>query len=336
MKKSIFGYLCSCSIGMVASASVMFSMSAAANPTGVPVGDPPLSCITTNSRGGGNNYQIDAVTGKDANNNPILWSDPASTGTFPYLEKCFADTSKECSVYSYQVTSRNGETVSQSLFAVSADQDLHGTKPSAFYKPPGEGDSSTGWLEYARHEYPVRFNSNGTVFNGELYIVGVSAPRLSTAYVRGGKIDESCLIAGPGAPGNPFAPTSINKIEAAAGGKCPALLTTNAKGEVINIQLFNDNGGPLSTAYPDLAAKNAANNCVAGLATPDPNDPNYDPKKNKFKLNIGGNPLQFLGEGAGKSGITFGTGTTTVYLPSGWAICTEAPCPGTTTYLFTY
>ena len=56
MRKSICGYLCSCSIGVVAAGSVMFSMSAAA-------ADLPLSCTTVNSKGGGNNYKVDAIAG---------------------------------------------------------------------------------------------------------------------------------------------------------------------------------------------------------------------------------------------------------------------------------
>jgi hypothetical protein len=106
---------------------------------------------------------------------------------------------------------------------------------------------------------------------------------------------------------------------------------------VINIKLYSDDP-VLAAAYPDLAAQNIANNCVANQPTPpaagmkfklavggDPNDPNNPPQ-----------PLQNVPAGAGKDGVTFGTGTTTVYLPSGWAICTATPCPGTTTYVFTY
>jgi len=318
MRKSICGYLCGCLIGMVATGSVMFSTSATANPPGVPVGDPPLSCITLDSRGSGNNYQIEAITGPN--------------GEFPVAAPCLTDPGKQCADYGYMVTSLLGETVSQSLFAVSADQDLDGTRPSAFYKPPGDGDSSTGWLKYARHEYPVRFNSNGTVFEGHLYIRDVSSARISTGYIRGGKIDESCLIAGPGVPGIAFESTPMSTDESAAGGKCPARLYKNAKGEVINIKLFSH--PDLAAAYPDLAAQDNANNCVANQPTPP--EPGM-----KFKLLMNGDaneppePFQFV-EGLGKRGITFGTGTTTVYLPSGWAICTAQPCPGDTKYVFTY
>jgi hypothetical protein len=53
----------------------------------------------------------------------------------------------------------------------------------------------------------------------------------------------------------------------------------------------------------------------------------------KVKFVIGEEPIQDVNA---PDGITFGTGTTTLYLPSGWAICTASPCPGTYTYKYTY
>jgi hypothetical protein len=269
-------------IGVVAG-SIVLSMGATANPTGVPVADPtPLSCATTN-------YSITAITG--------------AGGEFPISAPCNPSdaTQGTCAVYGYRVSSTTGQTISQSLFAVSADQDLYGTTPSSFVANPGIGDSTTGFLKFAQHEYSVRFNANATVFEGYVYIRGASSARVGTAYIRGGKVDESCLIAGPGVPGNPFTPITSSQEVVAAGGKCAATLKYGANGKLTGIIL--PPGSP----------------CFTGKI-PDGN-----------KAAIGGEPIQDTLEGP----ITFGTGTTTVYLPSGYAICTAQPCPGTTTYVRT-
>jgi hypothetical protein len=275
VKKSISHYL----IGVVASGGAMLSLVATANPPGVPVADPaPLSCSTLN-------YSISAVTG--------------GGGEFPVVVQCNAGT---CSEFKYDVVSLFGKSISQTLFAVSGDQDLVSTTPSAFVASPGVGDSTTGFLSFAQHEYPVRFNANSTVFQGTILIKGKSAPRIGTVYIRSGKIDESCLIAAPGVPGNPFTPLTETKSVVAAGGKCAATLHYNSAGKVTNITL-------------------------------PPNSPCFAGKiPNGAKAAIGGEPIQDVNA---PDGITFGDGTTTVYLPSGWAICTAAPCPGTVTYVFT-
>lgn len=284
MRKKVCSYL----IGVAAVGSVMFSLGATANPPGVPVADPaPLSCATPN-------YAITAVTGAD--------------GSFPVTQPCDPNdaTKGTCSLYGYRVSSTSGVTVSQSLFAVSADQDLYATYTlpngtSAYVANPGAGDSTTGFLKYAQHEYAVRFNANSTVSEGYIVIKGGSSPRIGTAYVRGGKVDESCLIAGPGIATNPFTPQTVAKSVVAAGGKCAATLNYNSAGKLTGISL-----SPGSQCFTGKLPTGA-------------------------KYVIGDEPIQDV---AAPDGITFGSGTTTVYLPSGWAICTASPCPGTVTYKY--
>ncbi len=279
----------SCLIGVVGAGSVTFSMGAAANPPGVPVADPvPLSCTTVNSGGGGNNYLVQAMVGQN--------------DEFPVAVQCPTDPSQMCADYGYMTTSLSGVTISHSLFAVSADQNLDSASPApASVGNLGAGDSTTGFLKYTRHEYPIRFNSNATKVESHIYIKGISSARSSTAYIRGGKVDESCLIAGPGAPANPWAPSTVSKAVVAAGGKCAATLNYGPNGDVIGITL--PPGSP----------------CFAGKIPPG------------AKAVIGNEPIQYVNA---PDGITFGNGTTTVYLPSGWAICTASPCPGTVTYKY--
>jgi hypothetical protein len=273
-----------CLIGVVAVGSVMFSMGATANPPGVPVADPtPLSCATAN-------YAVTAITG--------------ANGEFPVEVQCPTDPTQMCADYGYTMGAGSAATISQTLFAISADQELDSTNPPANIADLGAGDSTTGFLKYTQHEYPIRFNSSQTKsVETHIYIKGISSARSTTAYIRGGKIDESCLIAGPGIPRSKWTPITYNKTVVAAGGQCAAYLHYNGKGDLVNI-----------TLPPDST-------CFAGKIPPG------------AQAVIGGEPIQDVNA---PDGITFGTGTTTVYLPSGWAVCSATPCPGTTTYKYTY
>ena len=285
MKQSICGYLCGCSIGVVASASVMFSMSAAA--AGL-----PLSCTTVNTKGGGYNYQVDAIAG--------------SNGEFPLTVACPDDATMQCTDFGYTVSSLSGATVSHTLFAAAADYVIQ-DDPSAsedIYEP-GTG-SPDGFLEFARHEKAVRFNSNATTFEAHVYVEGVAEAGATTAYVQGGKIDESCLIAGPGSVGtlaDVWQPMTSEKNVNVLHGACDATLHYNGKGDLVNITV------PAGSA------------CVTGQVPAG------------AKASLGGEPIQNANV---PEGISFGESSTIMYLPSGWAICTELPCPGTTTYVFTY
>lgn len=281
MRKSASGWL----TVVLAVGGGIFSLGAIATPLGVPVANPaPLSCATTN-------YAITAITG--------------ASGEYPIATPCNPNdaTQGTCSAYGYRVTSPTGATVSHSLFAVSADQDLYGTTPSSSVADLGAGDSTTGFLKYTRHEYPIRFNSNASVFEAYIYIKGASSPRIGTAYIRGGRIDESCLIAGPGVPVpvNRWAPTTSSQDVVAAGGKCAATLKYNATGKLTGI-----------TLPPGSLCKTGK--IPAGRV-----------------LAIGGKPVRDA-----NGPITFGNGTTTIYMPDGWAICTveEPLCPGETTYVY--
>jgi len=286
-----------CLTGVVAVGSVMFSMGATANPPGVPVADPtPLSCATAN-------YTVTAITGVN--------------GEFPVAVQCVSDSNQVCADYGYtmQVNAGSAATISQTLFAISADLDFDSSNPSpANIAALGAGDSTTGFLKYTKHEYPIRFNSSQTKsVETHIYLKGISSARSTTAYIRGGKIDESCLIAGPGVPRSQWTPLTANKTVVATGGKCAGTLHYNGKGEVVNI----------TNVTPMVPGAT----CYAGKpeAPPEPGQ--------KVKFVIGEEPIQDVNA---PDGITFGTGTTTLYLPSGWAICTAAPCPGTVTYKYTY
>jgi len=108
------------------------------------------------------------------------------------------------------------------------------------------------------------------------------------------------------------------KTVVAVGGKCKGTLHYNRKGEVIDITDVT----PLVTLeYPEQ--------CIANKPMPTPQD--IAEGKTKLKVLIGDEPIQDVNA---PDGITFGTGTTTIYLPSGWAICTASPCPGTVTYKY--
>lgn len=297
MRKNVCNYL----IGVMAVGSVMFSTGVTANPPGVPVGDPPLSCTTVDSKGGGNNYQVEAI---------------APNGEFPVTVPCPTDPGQKCADYGYNISSPSGKKISQSLFSVSADQELDSASPApAYVAEPGDGDSTTDFLKYARHEYPVRLNANDDALEAHIYIKGGSSSRVSTAYIRGGKLDESCLIAGPGVAGNPFTPKTVSKDVVAVGGKCEAKLHYNGKGEVVNITNVQSTA-PGVTCYADK-----------------PQKPNNLPNNALPKFLLGDQPIQDVDA---PNGITFGTGTTIVYLPYGWAICTESPCPGPAYYIWVY
>ncbi len=291
MRKSICGYLCSCSIGMVAVGSVAFSMSAMA-------ADLPLSCTTVNTRGSGNNYEVEAMTG--------------GNGEFPLTVACpdndpnDPSNDKQCADFGYMVSSLSGATVSHTLFAASAEYVIQ-DDPSASedVSDPGDG-SPDGFLEYAMHEKAVRFNSNATTFEAHIFVEGDTVAGATTAVVQGGKITESCLIAGPGSvvtQDDVWQPTTSEKNVNVLHGECDATLHYNGKGDLVNITL------PSGSA------------CVTGKVPPG------------AKPAIGGEPIQNANV---PDGISFGQASSIMYLPSGWAICTATPCPGTTTYVFTY
>jgi len=222
-------------------------------------------------------------------------------GEFPKIVACPNDPAQQCSDYGYRVSSILGQTISQTLFAVSADQYVKYTEPSpTIPNALGDGDSTTGFLKYAMHEYPVRFNANSTVFEGHIYILGTSTPRLGTAYVRGGKVDEACAIAGPGTSGNPWAPFTTSENVVAAGGKCAATLKYGGNGKVIGITL-----PPNSPCFTGKIPDDRVLTLDGVTPVRDANGP-----------------------------ITFGNGTTTIYMPSGYAICTASPCPGTLYYVY--
>jgi len=291
--------VCNFFIGLLAMVGMMLSTGAMA--------EVPMSCTTVDTKSGKSSYSVTA--------------NPGVNGEFPAQVPCNPDDPSEgtCSDYAYTISSLDGSTtISHTLFAASVDQEFHSASPNADVAPPGEGDSSTGFLKYSAHEYAIRFNENATTYNASIYMKGPSSPQLSTAYVVGGKIHESCAIAGPGIPGNPFVQQAVSQQVVAAGGKCNATLHYNSKNEVVNITDVS-NVDPLD---PNVF-------CEADKPEPTPAD-----KGKKLKLAVDGLPIQSGLEQAGKSGITFGTGTTTIYLPSGWAICTAAPCPGPTTYVW--
>lgn len=218
-------------------------------------------------------------------------------GAFPGTIPCTLSTGT-CSDYGYTITSRTGANIDHTLIAVSATQEVDHTEPnSTISLPPGSGDSTTGFLTYAKHEYPIRFNSNGTTYNANVYIKGRSSPQLSTVLIKSGKVYESCLIAGPGVAGDPFQPVTQFESVVAAGGKCPITKIFDANGNLASIEL-------------------------------DLNAPAYCIVANPPEVKING---QTLRNNTSKDGITFGDNTTTCYGPptpkTPFCVCTAAPCP---------
>ncbi|MDP1756766.1 MAG: hypothetical protein Q8L38_04865, partial [Pseudohongiella sp.] len=220
-----------------------------------------------------------------------------ANGEFPVSVPCDSlDTGKGCSDYAYRLNSPTGTKADHLLFAVSADQLVYATFPSASVTlTPGTGDSTTAFLINAKHEYPVRFNSNSTVYEGHMYIQDRSAPRISTALVKAGRNYESCLIAGPGIAGDPFQPITRSEVAVVAGGKCEINKTFDASGNLTDITLPS------------------GSTCI--LARPE-------------SVLLNGLPLR---NNTSRNGITFGNGTTTCYGPptpkTPWCVCTAAPCP---------
>jgi len=278
MRKNIHG----CLIGVVCA---VFSMSAMA--AGL-----PLSCTTVNTKGGGFNYKVDAITG--------------GVGEFPLSVACPDDATRQCSDFGYIVTSLSGASVSHTLFATAADYVIE-DDPSASEDiyAPGAG-SPDGFLGYVTHEKAVRFNSNATTFEAHIYVEGDVEAGATTAYIQGGKNDESCAIAGAGSLGtlgDIWQPTTSEKNVNVLHGECDATLHYNGKGDLVNITV------PAGSA------------CFTGKVPPG------------AKALLGDEIIQNANI---PDGISFGEQSTIMYLPSGWAICTASPCPGTTTYKFIY
>lgn len=243
----------------------------------------PLTCTTTN-------FTVKAITG--------------ATGEFPIPVACDAlDLGKGCSVYGYRLSSPTLAKIEHVLFAVSANQLVYGTFPTGTaILPPGTGDSTTGFLTHARHEYPVRFTTSGATPEAHIFIKGNSSPRISTAALKNASKVESCLIAGPGTAivgADPFQPITQSEVAVVAGGKCKVTKIFDASGNLADIELAE------------------GSTCV--LARP---DPILNP------LMLGDQPLR---NNTSRDGITFGNGTTTCYGPptpkTPLCICTARPCP---------
>jgi hypothetical protein len=285
MKIDVCSSVTKCLIGAVFAGSVLISINAVAD-------DPPLSCVTADSRGGGNNYMVEAMTGIN--------------GEFPLEGPCPDDDSQQCADFGYMVSSLLGATVSHTLFAADAEYVIQ-EDPSASMDiyDPGTG-SPDGFLAYAMHEKAVRFNSNATTFEAHIYVVGDVEAGATTAYVQGGRIDEYCRIAGPGnvdTLSDVWQPLTTEKNVNVLHGACDATLHYNGRGDVVNITLPPDS--PCFAGQIPVGAKALlGNEVIQNARVPD--------------------------------GISFGDESTIIYLPSGWAVCTAAPCPGTTTYRYTY
>ena len=206
------------------------------------------------------------------------------------------------------MTSLLGNTISHTLFAAAAGYVIE-DDPSASEDiyAPGAG-SPDGFLEYAQHEMAVRFNSNATTFEAHIYVEGGAKAGASTAYVQGGKIAESCMIAGPGNVSTltdvwqpKISTTTVNVLH----GQCDATLHYNSKGEIVNI-----------TATP---AAGSTASCFTGKIPAG------------AKPSLGGEPIQNTDV---PTAISYGLHSTITYLPSYWSVCVSSPCPGTNTYVY--
>lgn len=284
-------------VAMVISGMLCMAVEARANPSGVPVPQPvPTTCTTPSF----------TITAKVGPNNEFPQAVPCNSPS---------NAGKQCAKYVYDISSL--KNIARTVVAVAADQDLDSTNPASpptGVYPPGAGDPATKFLANAVHEYAVAFTANSSKSTRvEVIIVGPSTARLSTILVKGAgstpssssKKDErgessgggeqkveSCLIAGPGVPGDPFQPMSVTKTDVVAGGKCVARLIYDGNGKLVNV-------------------------------TTDPPCVTYS-----GPVSVNGQPLQ---NNTGPTGITFGNGTTTCYGPPvpspARCICTRAPCP---------
>ncbi len=284
-------------VTMVTCSVLCTAVAVQANPTGVPVVQPvPTTCTTPT-------FTISARLGPN--------------NEFPQAVPCNSpnNAGKQCAKYAYDISS--AKNIARTVVAVSADQDLDSTNPASpptGVYPPGAGDPATKFLANATHEYAVAFTANASKSTRvEVIIVGPTTARLSTILVKGtghsshsssskdekggsseggGSKAESCLIAGPGVPGDPFQPMSVTKTEVVAGGKCVARLIYDGNGKLVDV-------------------------------TTDPPCVTYS-----GPVSVNGQPLQ---NNSGANGITFGNGTTTCYGPPvpspARCICTRAPCP---------
>lgn len=260
---------------VVASGTLFAVTEVKANPAGVPVTSPaPLQCTTPSGK-----WIITAV--------------PGLSGEFPKEVSCTlpGNAGKSCFLYKYSVQAPGG-TPSHILFSVSADQDLDRAAPTATVTPPGtaSGDSATGFLAYAQHEYPIRVNATPSI-PAEIVVVGPSSLRISTVLVQKGSTRESCLIAGPGgvSGGSLFTPIITSQTQLAAGGKCEVELIYDAKGDVIDVELA-PGADPLCTITTGDVC--LGGQFVAGVCT--------------------GNILR---DNRSPIGITHGNGTCTTYGP---------------------
>jgi hypothetical protein len=109
-------------------------------------------------------------------------------------------------------------------------------------------------------------------------------------------------IPGPGDIGDPFQPLTKTESVVAAGGKCSVQLNYDSSGKLISLS------NPVSTNPSDTSIQ-------CQVANP-----------NSVLVNN-----ELLRNNTGRSGITFGNGTTTCYGPpvpsTPWCVCTKAPCP---------
>jgi hypothetical protein len=130
----------------------------------------------------------------------------------------------------------------------------------------------------------------------------VTGPGSSTTCVGFDANNQPTGIAGPGNVGDPFQPLSITENVVAAGGKCSVQLNYNSKGQLISLS------NPVSTNPSDTSIQ-------CQVANPN-------------SVLVNGAPLR---NNTGRSGITFGNGTSTCYGPpvpsTPWCVCTTAPCP---------
>ena len=131
------------------------------NPAGAAVPEsPPLSCQTAN-------FTVQVLMG----------------GGFPKPTQCV--NGQACLDYGYSISSTT-LNVDHTVFAVSASQDLDSVTPSnVAVALPGVGDTVTGFLVNAKHEYAVRFNSSGTkAVEVHMIIKGASKPRIGSILMR--------------------------------------------------------------------------------------------------------------------------------------------------------
>ncbi len=248
-------------------------------------------------------------------NGTTITANPLNSPQFPVPVTCPASPGGQCYLYEYSITRAptSPMKIDFTEISVSVTQAVNSTNPVATVIQPAFGGSSD-FLEGARHEYTIKFDSGANIYDIpslQIYVRPTpgenSRARVGTIQVKGAT-RQGCLIATPGTiSGDVFQPVTAQQTVTVAGGNCIATFASDANGEFIfpPLSIINAPNAPFGTVCQAVQVDTVF---LDGLAA-------QKPLKNNTS------PL----------GVTFGTGTTTCYGPPRPSrpicVCTAPPCP---------